>query len=119
MTAFPVSRTAIGGQQAGLFPLIPGIAELLGLNGGTGVGPMQLRQQTGALAVSPGRFFQPTMRSVVPIRDLTDVNPATGKTHFWRHMGTPVLFSGDLATVRRVSRIASRVNRRLGRRRPR
>lgn len=111
MTAFPVSRTAIGGQQAGMFPLIPGIGQQI----------QQFLQgpQTGALAVSPGRFFQPTMRSVVPIRDLTDVNPATGKTHFWRHMGTPVLFSGDLATVRRVSRIASRVNRRLGRRRPR
>ncbi len=117
MAAFPVSRTAIGGQQAGLFPLIPGIAELLGLNGGVGTALQQ--RQAGALAVSPGRFFQPTMTSVVPIRDLTDVNPATGKTHFWRHMGTPVLFSGDLATVKRVSRIASRVNRRLGRRRPR
>jgi len=110
VTAFPVTR-----EQPGLFPLIPGISDqLINLLGGGTRAP-----QTGALAVSPGRFFQPTTRSVVPIRDLTDVNPATGKTHFWRHMGTPVLFSGDLATVRRVSRIASRVNRRLGRRRPR
>jgi len=118
MTAFPVSRTAIGGQQAGIFPLIPGISELLGL-AQPAVQAVQALRGGALTAASPGRFFQPTTRSVVPIRDLTDVNPATGKTHFWRHMGTPVLFSGDLATVRRVSRIASRVNRRLGRRRPR
>ncbi len=34
----------------------------------------------------------------------------------YRNMGTPILWSGDLAAVRRVSRVATKTRQRLGRR---
>lgn len=41
----------------------------------------------------------------------------TGKLHFWMPAGRPLLFSGDLAAARRVSRVASKAARRVGARR--
>jgi hypothetical protein len=40
----------------------------------------------------------------------------TGKLGFWKAQGRPILFSGDLAAARRVSRVASRAARHARRR---
>lgn len=52
---------------------------------------------------------------VTPVREIQAVNPVSGKIGIWRYMGHPILYSGDLATCKRVGRIA----RRVARRRPR
>jgi hypothetical protein len=41
-------------------------------------------------------------------------NPATGRLTWFRPAGRPVLFSGDLATCKRVRKIAGHARRRLG-----
>jgi hypothetical protein len=38
-------------------------------------------------------------------------SPTTGKMHYWKHMGTPILFSGDLANCKRVGKVQARLNR--------
>jgi len=43
------------------------------------------------------------------------MNPVTGAPTFFKHVGAPILFSGDMAACRRVGRIARRARRRGGR----
>lgn len=38
-------------------------------------------------------------------------NPTTGKPTFFKHAGTPILFSGDLRAARRVQRVAARARK--------
>lgn len=59
-----------------------------------------------------GAFFQPTMAGLRARRGIEVRNPLTGRIAFFRNMGRPMLFSGDLAACRRVSRVASRARRR-------
>lgn len=101
MGAFPVTRAdfGVGTSGRGFFP--------------------EITERIGGFLGGQTTFFVQTPTRLRPQKDITQQNPSTGKIEFWRHMGRPVLFTGDLATVRRVSRVASRLNRRLGRRRPR
>jgi len=101
MAPFPVTRAdfGVGTAGRGFFP--------------------ELTERIGGLVRGQTTFFVQSPPGLRPQKDITQQNPVTGKIEFWRHMGRPVLFTGDLATVRRVSRVASRLNRRLGRRRPR
>lgn len=104
MAAFPVSRGAFtGATQAGLFPLLPGLQQFFG----------------GGDQVAAGTFFRPGMTVARPVPLILQVNPATGRPTFWRHVGVPILFSGDLTACNRVARIAKRARRSTGRRRPR
>lgn len=112
-----VTPAVTGRRQVGAAPGFGGVT----LAGGTsGFGLLsELAERAGGLFGGQTTFFTAGQVTARAVRDITQVNPVTGKIEFWRHMGRPVLFTGDLATVRRVSRVASRLNRRLGRRRPR
>ncbi len=110
-TTGPLSFVDFGGdmghfngdfQTAGLGGLLGGAQRLLGMgNGGAG--------QCGPL------FREGRVRSV-PLREISQRDPVTGTMHVWRHMGRPVLYSGDLATCKRVGRIARRARITSGRR---
>jgi len=58
-----------------------------------------------------GTFFHQTPQSVRANRDIMRMNPVTGTPNFWRSMGRPVLFTGDLATCKRVRKIAAKAKR--------
>ena len=57
-------------------------------------------------------------RRATPVR-FVQANPGTGKPTWFGPLGTPILFSGDLAACRRVERAAKRADKALKRRRPR
>ncbi len=42
---------------------------------------------------------------------MMQVNPDTGKLHYWRHVGTPILYSGDVSHCKTVNRILNRARR--------
>jgi len=52
-----------------------------------------------------------------PVRFITAMNPTTGETTTWENVGRPILFSRDVATVRRVKKIAAGLQRQVGRKR--
>lgn len=54
-----------------------------------------------------------------PISLISDVNPSTGRMHWWRHVGQPVLFSGDVSHCRRVNKLLGKASRRASSRRGR
>lgn len=63
-----------------------------------------------AAGACPSLF--PTGRTrVTPTPTIMERNPQSGRLHVWKHMGTPVLFSGDLAACKRVTKVASRARR--------
>lgn len=62
----------------------------------------------------PGLYTGPTL-SVRPIKRIYQQNPQhPERIDVWEHAGRPVLYSRDLATCRRVRRIARHARRRLG-----
>lgn len=63
---------------------------------------------TAGGACSPFTVGQPTARAQ---RYIEAKSPTTGKMHYWKHMGTPILFSGDIANCRRVGKVQARLNR--------
>lgn len=65
------------------------------------------------------KFKLAQSQRAVPISLISDVNPSTGRTHWWRHVGQPILFSGDVSHCRRVNKLLSKQTRRCGSRRPR
>lgn len=65
-------------------------------------------------------FVQPQMAPRPRAQQLVmQQNPVTGRMHFWRHVGHPILYSGDVSHCRTVNRILGRASRKAGRRRPR
>ncbi len=98
-----------GAQIAGLGGALgPLLRQLPGLVGGAAVG--------GFVAGAGGdlQLFRPTMAGARAIPLVMTPNPITGAPTFFRHVGRPILFSGDVATVRRVRKIAALTRRRLG-----
>ena len=81
--------TAVGGL-GGLGFNLPGGLEEVG--SGTGVFGLDMFE--------PGRSSQRARRLLMAN------NPTTGNPTFWRHVGSPVLFSGDLALNKRIQKIA-------------
>ena len=78
---------------------------LMALFGGGGmVGP----------GASPGTIFRVQGERLVPRRTFEIMNPSTGRTVFYRNMGRPILWSGDLSACKRVNKAASRARRRRG-----
>lgn len=105
---------AIGGALGRLLPGIAGGLAAGGLFGGLFEGGVDLPTAPG---VAPGGVFQvvgPTLRA----RSLFHItNPSTGREVWYRNVGQPVLFSGDLRTVKRVRRIAGFARRAVSRKR--
>ena len=93
MPAFPVSRAAIGFGTEGL-----------------GFG-QELTERIGGLFGGQTTLFRQGMARVIPVREITERNPMTGRIEVWRHMGRAVLYSGDFACAKRVARIARKASR--------
>lgn len=81
---------------------------------GGGFGTELMERLRGAVG-GQTTMYQYGGESVRAVREIQAVNPKTGKIGIWRYMGHPILYSGDLATCKRVARIS----RRVARRRPR
>jgi len=81
-------------------PLVPSISDL---------GGVMATQGAGGLSTpwAPGRTGARAKTFVVP-------NPVTGSPVWFKPAGRPVLWSGDLATCKRVRKIAGHARRRLG-----
>jgi len=56
-------------------------------------------------------MFKPAQATARAVRMIEARSPTTGKMHYWKHMGVPILFSGDLANCRRVGKVQARLNR--------
>ncbi len=90
---------AAGGAAAGL------LGEIFGGEGG-GAAAMPALPMGGVL-------FRQTPTRVTPQRTIMVPNPMNpSKLEVWKHMGSPVLFSGDFACARRVDKVARRARRR-------
>lgn len=78
-----------------------------------------MNQWTGALTERQDKFWNlgsALTGRVSPERLLSAVNPATGTRTYWRHVGQPVLFSGDLGHCRRIAKVVSKAGRGIARR---
>jgi len=106
MTAANLPAFQAGGGTGIQFPLLT--------NGGVQAQPVSLQvpqPQRGWFDPTVPSLFEPTAQSARPIRLLHAMNPVTGKMAFWEHCGTPVLWSRDLRTCKRVAKIAARAAR--------
>lgn len=95
--------TPIGGGPMEHFPGFPGIMPAAGF-------PFfdVVRPGGGASATL---FRAPGLAGARPKSLVMVPNPTTGKPTFFKHAGTPILFSGDLRAARRVSRVAARARK--------
>ena len=73
-------------------------------------------QAMGLDQANPGVFYKPTRAGASAKNLILQRNPVTGNPGFWKYMGRPVLFSGDLSTCKRVDKLARRAK--SARRRP-
>ena len=105
----PIQQAGLGGALLG--GALGGLAtEALGFFGGGGGGVPALP------GVAPGGIFrvtQPGLRA----RSLFHItNPSTGREVWYRNVGQPILFSGDLRTCKRVRKVARLAARSSGKR---
>ncbi len=109
---FPLSITGgtpMPALPGGAMPLTGALPSVLGgvLGGLLGEGAESLFEGGGSC---PQLFGQ--ARQTARARQLVmAMNPVTGNPTFFRHVGRPILFSGDLATCRRVNKVAARARR--------
>lgn len=96
-------------QNVGL-PAIGGalLRQLPGIAGGFLGGAALDAAFTGGGGSTP--MFRPTMAGV-RAQTFRATNPVTGKDVFFKPMGRPILWSSDIATCKRVDKIARRVRR--------
>lgn len=92
------------------------LRQVPGVVGGAVLG-FQAGQEGGMTPALPfgGTVFRSTpaglrFRSLVEFQ-----NPITGRKAWYRNVGRPILFSGDLRACRRVNRIGARLRRGRGR----
>ncbi len=102
-TALPGGAPVI---QAGLGEVFGGIAG--GLLGSGLFGGGQAMTPQGAVCPT---LFRPGMAALVPVRSFHITNPSTGKEVWYRNVGQPILFSGDLTVCKRVEKVARRARR--------
>jgi len=92
-------------QQASLGGAI--VRQLPGIAGGIAGG--ELLEGLFGNGQSSGTFFRVgTSERARPVREITQMNPTTGKIEVWKHAGRCLLFTGDLAAKKRVEKIAKR-----------
>lgn len=124
----PTTQTPWGWPLNNPQPLMPGgRASDQGWDTGFGVLDDWLDETTGngprgGNVASPVVIDQNGMPCVVrkppPPRLIGAVNNATGKSAFYRYVGAPILFRGDLATLKTVKKAVSRFGGLAGARRP-
>lgn len=75
---------------------------------------------SGLIGGKVSLFRYPTGNRARAIPVVAVPHPETGQPVYFRHVGRPILFSGDVATAKRVRRVASRLHSKMGlTRRPR
>ena len=92
------------------------------LGANTGSGETMTGVTSGSSSTACPQLFVAAMPGTMRARALGTVlavNPQTGRLHAWRHVGSPVLYSGDVAHCRRVTKLLGKASRKLGRGRPR
>ncbi len=94
-----LALTTLGGG-----PPMPGVFQT------TALGGIVQAPQPIPFAIDPAcpSFFRTGGQTARPTRFITATNPASGALTFWEHAGSPILFTRDLAVVKRVRRIASK-----------
>jgi len=104
-----------------------GLSELQALISGFGMGFAQVPQGTSidypGVDLASGdpmtaAFWQPSAGGFRPVSQIAMVSPE-GRIGVWMHAGRPLLWSKDMAAVKRVRRLAGKAATRLGRNRMR
>ncbi len=123
-TGSPVVSPAVRAQEVGTADVLRQILEggvLSMLPGGGGGEVMPMPAPSMGCAVGPmscSSLFEPTCHGTLrAAREVTAINPQTGKIHFFKNAGRPVLWSSDLAAAKRVRKVASKAARSMPRRR--
>lgn len=100
----PYQQTAADGSA-----LIPQVGQAIGqyLIGSTAPGGI----------ISAPQVFAPTAAGYRAKRFFATANPQTGTLSWFRNVGRPILFSGDLTACKRVNKVAARARRASPRRR--
>lgn len=108
MPAFPSDRN--GTYVPAIYAPVSG-SEVVPYTGTEGRGWLSEIEERwrGATGGLPTMFR--TRETTRAVNLLEGRNPVTGRMHYWRHMGRPILFSGDVANCRRVGRVQARLNR--------
>lgn len=110
---FPLVAPALGGVArlgSRLFPSLPAIGG--GIVGGEIADAFQNLFRSGGASTQDdtAAFTDPVPGACRPKAHLK-VNPCTGKEVWFSPRGRPMLFSGDLATCKRVARVNKRVQK--------
>ena len=92
--SFPNEFTPV--DQPGDVPFLPGFVE------------EAFRGSGGCDSLFFTSTSSPTVRAR---RQITVMNPATGKIHFYENKGKPLAFSSDMRAVRRLRRLAGQARR--------
>lgn len=97
-----------------------GVGVLGGIMSGLGLDPTNPQSYLGQAVdqvqgQSCQKFRVAAAQKAVPISLISDVNPYTGRMHWWRHVGQPILFSGDVSHCRRVNKLLGKATRRARR----
>lgn len=106
----PALATTIPQQQAGWGDIVPYIGEQVYswmTNGGGATVPSG---GVGELMNLP-QVYTPTAQGARAKSRVITVNPVTGSLTYYKNMGKPILYSGDLAACKRVRKIAARARR--------
>lgn len=108
------AAVAAGAAAAGV------TAPALLVPGAPGPGPFAVPGAAPMMPTTVGGLFRvaaPGALRVTPLRRVAVPGP-DGRLFWFGHLGSPVLFSGDISAARRVERVARRAARARGRRRP-
>lgn len=121
----PWIQAALGGLQGalgGYYGAPPGITPVAveqppGVP--TSAGGMPLPGSSAQGAISPaaglrgfGTLFRPSQQAAwYPMRMVHQQHPTSGQMHYWRYVGKPLLFRGDLTSCKRVQRVAKLAKR--------
>jgi hypothetical protein len=96
---------------------VPILSQRFGMDDPTS-GPLDVLAQGTAEYISPQgcpSWLRPSTGVARPVRQLQVIHPQTGRVHWYRNVGQPLLFSGDLAVARRVGKLLGRGRARYGR----
>jgi hypothetical protein len=120
MTQFPQVGRRSGGRRQGVFPASTGgsaVSQFPGDERGFfDIPGFDLRSPFVSETAPCPVLFRPGAASARPVSMFMVPNPMSGKPTFYRHVGQPILFAGDLTTCKKVEKVARRARRARGRR---
>ena len=111
----PFERRAGGGRRGGVTPVSASfVRPVSDMDDGFGLSDLVPAFEFGDGAAC-GDFFRTSPIARATARPWVAVPKPGGGETFYRHVGQPLLFSGDLATSQRVGKLAARARRSRGR----